>query len=112
MQKNTAIAVGALALGLSSCLAGPKQLTRSLDNWDQKLYIDNPWIDGILWVVPVFPLAYYGASFGDFFINGYYFWVKDAWDMKGTGFKYYQPEATDGTMESLLYDDAKFCEVK
>jgi hypothetical protein len=32
--------------------------------------------------------------------------------MKGTGFKYYQPEATDGTMESLLYDDAKFCEVK
>lgn len=109
---KTKIALGALALALTSCLAGPKQLSRSLDNFDQKLYVENPWIDSLLWVVPVMPLGFYGAMFGDFFINGYYFWVKDAWDMKGTGFKYYQPEATDGTMESLLYDDAKLFEVK
>jgi hypothetical protein len=110
-------AVCSLALGLSivlaSCLAGPHQLRRSLDDFDQKLYIQNPWLDGVLWFIPVFPIGGFVAMVGDFFIGDLYsFWFKDAWDQKGTAFTHFNPTPTDGSMESLLIDSSKFLEIK
>jgi hypothetical protein len=110
-------AVCSLALGLSfllaSCFAGPHQLRRSLDDYDQKLYIQNPWLDGILWFIPVFPIGGFVATIGDFFIGDLYsFWFKDAWDQKGTAFTHFNPTPTDGSMESLLIDNSKFLEIK
>jgi hypothetical protein len=103
--------VGSLAL--SSCLAGPHQLKRSVDDWDQKMYVQSPWIDAVLWIVPVFPIAHFIAGIGDFLIvDAYAFWFKDAWDGKGTGFKHYEVTPTDGAMRSLLIDDAKFLEIR
>jgi hypothetical protein len=102
-----------MALTLSSCAAGPHQLRRTVDDWDQKMYIENPWIDGVLWFIPVIPIAGYLGSIGDFFTGDLYaFWFKDAWDGKGTGFKHFNPTATDGSMSSLLNDDGKFMEIK
>ncbi|MEZ5963713.1 MAG: hypothetical protein R3F56_07690 [Planctomycetota bacterium] len=105
------LALGATAL-LPSCLAGPHQLQRTVDDWDQKTYITNPWISAALWVVPVFPLAKFGASVADFFVtDAYAFWFKDAWDMKGTGFEHYKQTWTDGRMKSLLMSDAGFIKI-
>ena len=102
-----------MALTLSSCAAGPHQLRRTVDDWDQKMYIDSPWLDGVLWFVPVIPIASFLASIGDFFVtDAYAFWLKDAWDGKGTAFTHFNPKATDGAMSSLLNDDAHFLEIK
>ena len=63
----TSLALGAVtALSMTSCAAGPHQLRRSVDDWDHKMYVNSPWIDAVLWVVPVFPLAHYVAMIGDF----------------------------------------------
>jgi len=78
-----------LSCGLTSCFAGPHQLRRSVDDWDHKLYVNSPWIDAVLWVVPVFELANWVAWVGDFIVtDGYTFWFKDAWDGKGTGYEH------------------------
>ena len=112
MKRSLVTLALGMTLFLGSCMAGPHQLRRSLDDFDQKLYIQNPWLDGVLWVVPVFPIGMFIAQIGDFFIgDAYSFWFKDAWDMKGTGFTHFNPTPTDGTMKSLLLDDGKFLEV-
>jgi hypothetical protein len=96
-----------------SCAAGPHQLSRTVDDWDQQMYVENPLLNGVLWVVPVFPLAQFGAGLVDFFaVDAYHFWIVDLWDGKGTGFKHFQVPHTDGYMESLLSDGAEFFKVK
>ena len=109
-MRNLAIFLGlASAMSLTSCAAGPHQLQRTVDDWDQKMYVESPWIDAVLWVVPVFPVLHFGASIADFFVtDGYTFWVKDAWDGKGTAYEHYKVEPTDGTYKSLLIDDAGY----
>jgi len=111
MRKLVAsIAIVVAALSFSSCLAGPHQLRRSVDDLDQKMYIDNPWLNAALWVLP-FPVMYAGASFGDFFVgDAYAFWFHDAWDHKGTGFKHADITPTDGQVGSLV-GNGQFLEV-
>jgi hypothetical protein len=113
-MKKLGIAIALIAtMTFASCAAGPHQLRRTVDDWDQKLYVDNPWLNGVLWFVPVIPLVSFGASLGDFFIGDMYsFWFKDAWDGKGTGFNHFDVQHTDGAMNSMLMDDGKFLEVK
>lgn len=113
MKKPIAALSLALALSLTSCLAGPKQLQRSVDDWDSKLYVEQVWLDGILHFIPVIPIAGALAGLVDFFSdNLYYFWFKDAWDGKGTAFKHFEVTPTDGYLESMLIDDSKFLELK
>ena len=108
----TAFAICA-ALALSSCSAGPHQLRRSVDDWDQKMYVNSPWMDGILWFIPVIPIVTFGAQIGDFLItDAYAFWFKDAWDGKGTAFTHYTVTPTDGAMGSLMMDDSHFLQIK
>jgi hypothetical protein len=77
------------------------------------MYVESPWVDGVLWFIPVIPLAGFVASIADTFTCDLYaFWFKDAWDGKGTGFKHYEVNATDGSMHSLLLDDAKWMEIQ
>jgi hypothetical protein len=106
-----ALALGATAL-LPSCFAGPHQLARTVDDWDQRSYISSPWVNALLWVVPVFPLAKFGAGIGDFIVtDGYAFWAKDAWDGKGTGFEHYKQTWTDGRMKSMLMSDSGYMRI-
>ena len=113
-MKKFGLACALLAVTtFASCSAGPHQLNRSVDDWDHKLYVESPWLDGILWFVPVFPIAHFVAQIGDFFItDAYAFWFKDAWDGKGTGFNHFTPTHTDGAMGSLLNDDGKWLEIQ
>jgi hypothetical protein len=102
-----------LALAISACSAGPHQLTRSVDDWDHKNYVESPIMNGVLHFIPVIPLVSFFAMVGDFFTgDAYSFWVKDAWDGKGTGFDHYEVTPTDGAMGSLLNDDGKWLQVK
>ena len=104
MRKLLAsVAVCVAAFSMTSCMAGPHQLVRSVDDWDQKTYINNPWLDAAMWVVPVFPICGFAAGLGDFFVgDAYAFWFHDAWDMKGTGFKHAETAPTDGYVNSFL----------
>ena len=106
MRKLLAsLAVVTAAVMMTSCSAGPHQLKRTVDDWDHKMYVNNPWLNGVLWFVPVFPLCHFGAGIGDFFVtDAYFFWIHDAWDMKGTGFKHADIAPTDGQVGSLIGD--------
>lgn len=110
----TSLALGALAaVSLSSCAAGPHQLRRTVDDWDHKMYVSNPWLDGVLWFIPVFPLAGFVATVGDFFVtDAYAFWLNDAWDGKGTGYEHLKVDAKDGCMGSLLNEGSGWLQVK
>ncbi|TAH34352.1 MAG: hypothetical protein EYC70_15510 [Planctomycetota bacterium] len=114
MKKTTGIILALLVVLLAvSCAAGPHQLARTVDDWDQRLYVDKPLLDGILYFIPVIPLAALVASIGDFLIvDAYSFWIKDLWDGEGTGYEHYEVAPVDGQMQSLLIDDAKFMRVK
>jgi len=113
-MKKARLICALLALTtFAACAAGPHQLNRTVDDWDQRMYIDQPWLNGVLHFIPVFPIAHFVAGIGDFFIgDAYSFWFKDAWDGKGTGFTHFTPTPTDGAMQSLLLDDAHFLEIK
>ena len=111
------IAIGCalgLTLTFTSCFSGPHQLRRTVDNWDQKLYVDSPWLNVVLTIIPVIPLAYFGAQIGDFFVSdGYMFWIKDAFTGKGgTGFEYNQVEAKTRWVNSLLSDDGGYLKIQ
>src|SRR5690606_5226965 len=107
MKKLASALALAAVVSLTSCASGPHQLARTVDDWDQKVYINSPWLNAVLYIVPVFPLAQFGAGIGDFFVtDAYAFWFKDAWDGKGTGFEHYKQNWTDGRMKSLLMSDS------
>jgi hypothetical protein len=99
--------VMAACLLLGGCAAGPHQLRRSLDDWDQKIYVNSPWLNAAMWIVPIYPVMHVGALAIDFTITDpYYFWFEDAWDGNGTGFRHLEIECPDGWVESVLADRA------
>ena len=105
MRKSIAVlALAAVAsLSLSACFVGPHQFGRSVDDWDRDLYVNSPWWNAALWLVPVIPLGYTLAIVGDFLVtDAYSFWLDDAWDGAGTGFEHLKVESPDGQMRSLL----------
>jgi hypothetical protein len=109
MKKIATFCALAGLLSLASCAAGPQQLTRTVDDWDREMYVQEPLIDGVLYVVPVIPIARYAAMIGDFLVvNAYHFWFHDVWDGKGTNFVHAEVASTDGELKSLMMDGAKF----
>jgi hypothetical protein len=99
LRRRTALA---LIPCLAACAAGPHQLRRSVDDWDQKTYVNSPWFNATLWIVPVLPISYLTAIVVDFTITDpWAFWCEDAWDGTGTGFKHLDVQWTDGSMSSL-----------
>lgn len=97
----------ACGLLLTGCLAGPHQLGRSVDDWDQKIYVNSPWLNASMWIVPVYPFLHAGAKVLDFaFTDPYYFWFGDAWDGNGTGYRHLEIDYTDGWVDSILSDRA------
>ena len=114
MSPLRRIAVLALVCcSLGSCLAGPHQLRRTIDDWDHETYVNSPWFNATLWVVPVMPVGYLGAFAFDFLVgDALAFWLDDAWDSKGTGFQHLHVEWTDGKVQSLLDDRSGWTRVE
>ncbi|MCA8971503.1 MAG: hypothetical protein KDC95_17050 [Planctomycetes bacterium] len=111
MRKIALAALLAVSAGLGSCVVGPHQLGRTVDDWDRKMYVESPWLDAALNIIPVVPIAKFGAGIADFFVtDAYTFWLKDAFAGKGgTGFVHYQ-DTSSRQMKSLLAD-GKFLEI-
>ncbi len=102
-----------LALPFAACAAGPHQLRRTVDDWDRNLYVNSPWFDAALWVIPVMPVATFGAFAIDFCItDAWSFWFHDAWDGAGTNFEHLHVEETDGHVSSLLMDRSGWTKVE
>ena len=97
MKKLALACAIAATLLASSCMSGPKRLTRSWDDWVNQQYTENAWLHGALLqdIVPVYPIVGFVAGIGDAFVNFYYFWSKDAWDNKGTGFEHEQVQGAE-----------------
>ena len=113
MRKLGIVLALLLCFSFTSCAAGPHQLQRSVDDWDRQLYVDSPWLDGVLWGVPVIPAATFLAAVGDFFItDAYAFWIEDAFTGgNGTGFEHATVDQPDGHMTGLLIDDGKLLQI-
>lgn len=102
MKITKSLITLAAAATLMSCSAGPKQLQRSVDDWDRELYVEDPLLDGILHVIPVIPLIDFVATVGDVLIvNPWYFWSEDVWDEEGTNFNHATVADADGHLDSL-----------
>lgn len=101
------------ALLLSSCLAGPHQMRRSIDDWDHQMYANSPLLDGLLWIpVPLFPLLTGLALAGDAVTFDFYsFWFRDVWRGSGTGFEHLRVEAPAGKAFSLIGTDGAWFRV-
>ena len=107
MKGNRWLLVLVCCFWLSGCFAGPHQLRRSVGDWDNQLYTDTPWMNGILHVVPAIPLAYVFAGIADFLIlDAVAFWGGDAWGGTGTSFEHYEVTSGDHVMRSLLIDES------
>ena len=113
MRKTAIVLTLVLAVLLGGCVAGPHQLFRTVDDWDQELYVNSPWLDAVLWIIPVVPFARFGAMIGDTLItDAYAFWFKDAFSGgKGTGFRHKDAEA-EKYMNSLLSDEGEFLKIE
>ncbi|MCK5941070.1 MAG: hypothetical protein KAI24_03795 [Planctomycetes bacterium] len=106
MRNSMRIGVTAvLCTLLGACASGPHQLRRSVDDWDHQVYVNSPWLNAAMWVVPIYPTCHAVALVLDFAITDpWYFWCEDAWDGSGTGFQHLDVEWTDGHVDSLLSD--------
>ena len=101
--------VMALTMLLGSCAAGPHQLRRSVDDWDQRIYVNSPWLNAAMWVVPVYPVLLAGATATDFVITDpYFFWFGDAWNGNGTGYRHLEIDYTRGWVDCVLADDSRW----
>lgn len=105
MKKLISLFALVAAATLVSCTAGPKQLQRSVDDWDRQMYVEKPLMNGILHVIPVIPIADLLATLGDtLIVNPWFFWSEDVWDEKGTNFHHIEVSDTDGHLDSLVAD--------
>lgn len=103
---------GLCATTLASCFVGPHQLRHSVDDWDQRLYVESPWLDAGLWIVPVIPTLTLLAGAADFLVvDPYFFWGSDAWDGNGTGFEP-APTEPDKWTESLMSDRSRWLRIE
>ena len=104
MRKPLRIVATAVVLLMpGSCLAGPHQLRRSVDDWDHETYVNSPLLNAALWIVPVIPAMTAGAMALDFLVTDpLRFWFDDLWDGNGTGFRHHEVSWPDGKVDSLL----------
>ncbi len=97
MKLNRTLATGltlAALMTFSSCVSGPRRLSRNWDEYVNQKYSDDSWIHGALLqdIIPVYPLVGFAMAIGDYVaVNPYYFWTKDVKDRKGTSYTYEQP---------------------
>ncbi|MEW6072497.1 MAG: hypothetical protein AB1726_07890 [Planctomycetota bacterium] len=103
MKKNLFADLAlALCLGLAtSCASGPRRLSRTWDDYVNQKYTENAWVHGALLqdILPVYTLVGFVMTIGDvLFVNPYYFWTKDAWDNKGTGYDHVNPKDAEKTV--------------
>ena len=110
MRKIATLAlVAALCLVLTGCLTGPFQLYRSVDNWHNNFYAQQPILAAVL-----SPFIWIGAGVAQWVDaltdNMYYFWVEDVWAGKGTNYKWSNKEGARACLGNV-FEGASFMRV-
>jgi len=107
LTRLVLVATSSMLLG--SCASGPHQLRRSVDDWDQKIYVNSPWLNAGMWLVGIYPVCHAGAIAFDFILTDpYHFWFEDAWDGNGTGYRHLEIDWTDGWTDCLFSDRSRW----
>lgn len=94
-NRSKVLMVGMLVIGLMTTTAcwGPMQLMRTVDDWTNQTYVENPWLAQVMHFFPVVYVAYFVATTIDIVaLNPYDFWGHTVARGKGTGFEHKQPE--------------------
>lgn len=89
-MKKAAVVVMALlvVVAVAGCF-GPRNVTRTVDDWLNQQYVDQPWLVGNVISHFIINIVMGICWFVDDIIDIYWFWVKDAWPFgsgKGTHF--------------------------
>ncbi|MEZ5978502.1 MAG: hypothetical protein R3F34_09820 [Planctomycetota bacterium] len=98
-------AVATAALAMTSCSSGPKQLTRTWDDWVNQKYSENSLIHGLILqdLLPVYPIVGFLAAIGDgIALNPYYFWSRDIWEGNGTAYNHNGVEGAQNSVGTLI----------
>lgn len=107
-MKKTLLAL-AIAVGCTGCTAGPNYLSRTVDDWQNNGYVENPLMTGIMSdVVPAYGIAKILAFIPDWLIiNPIQFWAVDIWRAEGAGFEHENPDTSNRAwvVDELPSDD-------
>lgn len=81
-------------VAMSACTAGPSYLVRTVDDWQNKGYAENPVVTSTISnILPAYPLLKFLAAIPDYLIlNPVQFWAVDLWKGEGSGFQHDNPE--------------------
>jgi hypothetical protein len=106
MGKRTlcSLLIAGSLVAFSGCQGGPHKLRKSWEDWTNQKYTESSWVHGALLsdIIPVYPIVGFVLGFGDLFVNAYYFWSKDAWDGKGTGFDHKALVGAEKSVSSFI----------
>lgn len=91
---KAALLFATLLVALTGCTAGPSYLTRTVDDWQNNMYADNPLVASVVSdVVPGFLILKVLAAIPDYlFLNPTQFWLVDIWRAKGAAHKHDNPQ--------------------
>ena len=83
-----------LAVFAAGCACGPNHLSRTVDDWQNVKYEENP---ALVWaltdVIPAIPFVKFVAAVPDVLVlNPVQFWGYDVWASHGVGFTHKQPQ--------------------
>ena len=97
MPRKSTLLAFSLLLFLTGCTCGPSYLTRTVDDWQNKDYVENPVRAGVISdILPGYFLLKVLAAIPDYLIlNPVQFWAVDIWKGKGVGFSHQNPETRE-----------------
>lgn len=96
MRKVAIALVATVSLSMFSGCGGPYYVSGSIEDFYAQKYAESPWLWGNVIVNGLYGFAHGVCMFIDQFVNGYYFWAKDAQpggDGKGTYYEHKKPTA-------------------
>jgi hypothetical protein len=97
MRKMAIVLVATVAITTTSGCGGPYYVSGSIEDFYAQKYGESPWLWGNVLVNGLYGFVHGACMFIDQFVNGYYFWFKDAQPGgDGKGSQYEHKKATSG----------------
>lgn len=94
MRKLAIVLVATVTITTTAGCGGPYYVSGSIEDFYAQKYGESPWLWGNIIVNGLYGMAHSVCLFIDQFVNGYYFWAKDAQpagDGKGTIYEHKKP---------------------